>query len=124
MRYHHGSNDKPNRGTAFRASAPFRPGVALLVPFAFTLACLSAARAIDPPGGLDELVALYRELGLPVPPKGAALVRYEWGGGGVINGKAQPPSHRLGLRFPAADAASGTVLLDGLSETRVYKKPK
>ncbi len=31
----------------------------------------------------------YLALGLPMPPKDARLVRYERGGGGLVNGKVQ-----------------------------------
>jgi len=44
---------------------------------------------------LEQLVIDYRSLGLPMPPKDAPLVRYEAGGGGLVNGKVQPKVYGL-----------------------------
>src|SRR5690242_7017393 len=43
----------------------------------------------------EQLLIDYRALGLPMPPQDAKLVRYEAGGGGLVNGKVQPPSYGL-----------------------------
>lgn len=51
---------------------------------------------------LDALIVEYRDLGLPLPPKEAKLVRYESGGGGIVNGKVQPKRYALAFLTKAA----------------------
>ncbi len=64
----------------------------------FILVCcstISFAREDSPADALPELLKLYQELGLPIPPKNAKLVRYESGGVGFVNGVRQPPTFSL-----------------------------
>jgi hypothetical protein len=65
---------------------------------------------------LELLLEDYRALGLPLPPKEARLVRYEAGGGGIVNRKVQPKSYSLAFEVKPATKAENPVLLAGTLE--------
>src|SRR5258706_948365 len=43
----------------------------------------------------DLLLSLYRQFGMPLPPKAARIVEYRHPGTAVVNGVEQPPSRHL-----------------------------
>jgi hypothetical protein len=65
---------------------------------------------------LELLLEDYRALGLPLPPKEAKLVRYEAGGGGIVNRKVQPKSYSLAFEVKPATKTENPVLLTGTHE--------
>ena len=68
--------------------------------FAGTLALLVlAASVMAGAPDLDGLLKEYRALGLPLPPDDAKLVRYESGGGGLVDGKVQPKLFALAFEL-------------------------
>jgi hypothetical protein len=74
---------------------------------------------------LAQLLIDYRSLGLPLPPKEALLVRYESGGGGLINGKVQPKSYSVAfLLKPGGGDREGPTLLRGTLEWQLRWNPK
>jgi hypothetical protein len=62
---------------------------------------------------LEQLVIDYRALGLPLPPKDAKLVRYEAGGGGLVNGKVQPKWYGLAFLLKSGTKTESATLLRG-----------
>jgi hypothetical protein len=65
---------------------------------------------------LDELYKEYQTLGLPLPPKTAKLVRYEAGGGGVVNGKVQPKEYSLAFQVKPGIKDESHHLLRGVHQ--------
>lgn len=68
---------------------------------------------------LDQLLADYRHYGLPLPPEEAKLVRFESGGGYIINDKLMPPSYFLGFLLRPATKDHPALLLVGTQEINV-----
>src|SRR5437016_2605121 len=69
---------------------------------------VAPTRAAEPLPSLDELLALYKDLGLPLPPADAKLVRYEYESGGPVGGKTQRKTYyRLAFQTKPADGAEG-----------------
>jgi hypothetical protein len=80
------------------------------------------ARAADLPS-LDELLKQYKELGLPLPPIDAKLVRYQWTQIETINGKSQERKYYgLAFQFKPATDSKGPSLLRGVHVERIDKK--
>jgi hypothetical protein len=75
------------------------------------------AAAIE--NSLDQLLIDYRALGLPLPPKDAPLVRYEAGGGGLVNGKVQPTVYGLGFMLKQGNDSGSWTVLDGIIERQM-----
>jgi hypothetical protein len=73
---------------------------------------------------LEQLLIDYRSLGLPMPPKEAPLVRYEAGGGGLVNGKVQPKVYGLAFLLKAGNEKEPWVLLQGTFERETPWDPK
>jgi hypothetical protein len=69
--------------------------------------------------GFDQLLADYRDYGLPLPPKDAKLVRFESGGRHVSNGKLMPPTYFLGFLLSPGTKKKPTRLLVGTQEVRL-----
>jgi hypothetical protein len=65
--------------------------------------------------GIDSLLALYRDYGLPLPPEDAKLVWFEGGGGGRVNGKLDPKWYTLGFLLKPAGKRTDARLLRGAS---------
>src|SRR5262245_54428794 len=74
--------------------------------------------AAEPAPSLDELLKEYRALGLPLPPKEAKLVRYEAGGGGIVNGRVQPTTFSVAFELNPASKTEGPLLLRATLEYR------
>jgi hypothetical protein len=56
---------------------------------------LPTSLADEPKASLPELLKLYKNLGLPLPPNSAKLVRYKWGGRVRVNGKVRSTIYAL-----------------------------
>jgi hypothetical protein len=78
------------------------------------------AQADEPKTALPELLKLYVELGLPLPSKEAKLVRYEAGGGGIVNGVVQPKRFSLAFEIKVATKTEPPTLLRGVCDQPVY----
>jgi hypothetical protein len=65
---------------------------------------------------LDELLKQYQALGLPLPPQKAKLVRYEAGGGGIVNRKVQPKVYSLAFEVKPGTNTENPFLLNGTFE--------
>jgi hypothetical protein len=75
--------------------------------------------AAEPPPSLDELLKLCKDLGLPLPPKDAKLVRYggESGHGQIVNGKTVwKTNYYLAFQIKPASVTKGPLLLQGSYE--------
>lgn len=72
--------------------------------------------AAEPVPALDELLKEYQELGLPMPPNEAKLVRYESGGGGIVNRVVQPKTYSMAFEFKREGKTSQPVLWTGTHE--------
>lgn len=64
-----------------------------------TLLLLVPVLAATSDSVFDDLLKEYRALGLPLPPEDAKLVRYDAGGGGIINRVVQPIRYGLAFEF-------------------------
>jgi hypothetical protein len=73
-----------------------------------------------PKAALPELLKLYTELGLPLPSKDAKLVRYEAGGGGIVNGLMQPKRFALAFELKAGTKTEPPTLLRGVNDQPIY----
>jgi hypothetical protein len=73
---------------------------------------------------LEQLLIDYRALGLPLPPKDAKLVRYEAGGGGLVNGKVQPTVYGLAFLLKSGNDTEPWTLLEGTIERQNRWDPK
>jgi hypothetical protein len=82
-----------------------------------------AGRGAEPLPSLDDLSAQYRALGLPIPPKDAKLVRFEWPGGATTGGKAQPKRFGLAFLVKAATKTDPPVLLTAAEEWQPHWNP-
>jgi hypothetical protein len=102
-------------------TSPLGPFLAMAVVAAG--GCGSGAAA-DPPPKLADLLAEYKGLGLPLPPAKARLVRYESGGGGIVNGRVQPTTYSLAFELQPGTKEAGPLLLEGGSEWRPRWDPK
>ena len=69
----------------------------------------------DAESSLPGLLKLYREIGLPLPPKDAKLVRQE-NGRFWLNGVRQPQEYRLGFLFRLQEKQGGLIYLEGTHE--------
>jgi hypothetical protein len=72
--------------------------------------------AAGPLPSLDDLLKQYQALGLPMPPKEAKLVRYEAGGGGIVNRKVQPKVYGVAFQIKAGTETESPCLLRGVYE--------
>jgi hypothetical protein len=87
-------------------------GLAILCVLTWQPAALVATD--DPPtASLDELLKLYQELKLPLPPKNAKLVRYESG--------LQPSRYILAILIEPAGEQKEASLLSGILEIKNWK---
>lgn len=82
------------------------------LPTPICTACGFAA-ASEPFPSLAELLKEYRALGLPMPPDASKLVRFESGGGGIVNGKVQPKVYGLAFQVKPGTEMVNPVLLRG-----------
>jgi hypothetical protein len=73
---------------------------------------------------LEQLSIDYRSLGLPLPPKDAPLVRYEAGGGGLVNGEVQPKWFDLAFLLKSGNDTQPWVLLQGTFERQMEWDPR
>jgi hypothetical protein len=73
---------------------------------------------------LDYLMQLYREYDLPFPPNEAKLVRYESGGGRLVNEKPQPLTYTLGFLLEEGGKETPTVILLGTSDVHFHRHPE
>src|SRR5262249_470140 len=69
--------------------------------------------------GFDQLLADYRDYGLPLPPKDAKLVRFESGGRYILNDKLMPPTYFLGFLLQPGTKDKPPLLLVGTKEIRL-----
>jgi hypothetical protein len=76
----------------------------------------AASQADEPKPSLQELSTLYKDLGLPFPPKVSKLVRYQAGGFGIVNGVVERPSFALAFQLTPGTKAQRPTLLVGVSE--------
>ncbi len=72
--------------------------------------------AAEPLPSLDDLLREYQTLGLPVPPRKAKLVRYEAGGGGIVDRKVQPKVYGLAFEVKQGTKTEHPFLLRGTLE--------
>jgi hypothetical protein len=70
-------------------------------------------RAAEPVPPLDDLLKEYQVLGLPLPPKDAKLVRYESGGGGIVNGVVQPKTYDIAFEVKPGTKTEPPTILTG-----------
>src|SRR5436305_253253 len=77
-----------------------------------------AGISAEPLPALDELLKQYQALGLPLPPKEAKLVRYEAGGGGIVNDVVQPKYYGLAFELKPETKTENTLILRGTQELR------
>jgi hypothetical protein len=68
---------------------------------------------------LGGLLAYYRDLGLPLPPEDAKLVRFESGGRYILNDKLMPPTYFLGFLLQKGTKDRPALLLVGAEEVRL-----
>src|SRR5262245_27333461 len=73
----------------------------------------SRTRAAEPFPSLDELLKEYQALGLPLPPKEAKFVRYESGGGGIVNGVVQPKTYDIAFEVKPGTKTERPTILTG-----------
>ncbi len=73
---------------------------------------------------LDNLLAVYREYGLPFPPERAQLVRWGSVEGGLVNGKLQPVTFSLSFILKAGTEECPPILLDGTWKLEMSYNPK
>jgi hypothetical protein len=90
------------------------------------LALFGHGDAAGPPSGgavaaLDPLLAEYRAHGLPLPPRGAKLVRYQSGGEFLLNGKVVPPRYSIAFLVKGGPAKGTASLLCGTRDFGVSK---
>jgi len=78
------------------------------------------APAQDQKAGLDELLSVYKELGLPLPPKDAKLVRTAAQSRSILNGESQPVVYRLVFQLRPGTKTAPPLLLEGISETERF----
>src|SRR5579859_5448456 len=86
----------------------------LWIAMLFLWCGLGAAAPADDTPDLDQLVRMYKEFGLPLPPSNAQLVQLEAGSistGGLF-GKTEK-LHMVGFVLKSASAEQPTVLLLG-----------
>jgi hypothetical protein len=75
--------------------------------------------AAEPLPSLDELLKLYKDLGLPLPPKDAKLVRYETERDETVNGKTKSKTYYyLAFQIRPGSPTEGPLMLDGHDEIR------
>ncbi|HEV8062724.1 MAG TPA: hypothetical protein VGP68_22780, partial [Gemmataceae bacterium] len=98
---------------------------------AFVILCVLSWRpavfvAVDDPptASLAELLMLYQDLGLPLPPKSAKLVRYESRAGGFMNGVRQPPQYSLAFLIEPNGDQKEMALLSGTNLFERWKPPQ
>jgi hypothetical protein len=101
-----------------RNRAPFVSMLALI-----WLGWTLSGAAAEPLPSLDDLLKAYRALGLPLPPKGAKLVRYETGGGGIVNGKVQAKRYGLAFELRPGTKTENPLLLVGILEWQAQWDP-
>ncbi|HEY1859778.1 MAG TPA: hypothetical protein VGG61_05470, partial [Gemmataceae bacterium] len=97
-----------------RGLIPFRE--ILVALFNLVVFVAPPSFAADDVQTLDEYLNQYRDLGLPLPPNDAPLVRYESGGGGLINGEVDPIRYSLGFLLEPGTKKKRAKLLWGVSE--------
>jgi hypothetical protein len=68
---------------------------------------------------LEHLVKLYKELGLPLPPRNAPLVRYRSSGGYVLDGVQQPEVFSLAFLITAKGDREEPLIQHGLVPRRL-----
>jgi hypothetical protein len=69
--------------------------------------------------GFDQLLADYRAYGLPLPPPGSQLIRFESGGRYILNDKLTPPTYFLGFLLQPGAKGKPPLLLVGTQEIRL-----
>ena len=104
------------------------PAAYRILPF-LTLALVAAfgcslATAADPLPKPDDLLAEYQALGLPLPPAKSRLIRYESGGGGMVNGVVQPTEYSLAIELQPGTKDKKPLLLVAAMEWRPDWDPK
>jgi hypothetical protein len=68
--------------------------------------------------GLEQLLEDYKSYGLPLPPKDAPLVRFQSGGGFLLNGVKQPFEYNLGFLLKPGSKEQPPEILFGTSRIR------
>jgi hypothetical protein len=102
------------------------PTTSSLVPFlALAVAAAVECRfaAADPPPKPADLLAEYKNLGLPLPPHKARLVRYLSGGDYILNGVLQPKKFSLAFELQPGTKTEPPLLLQGSREWRAERDP-
>lgn len=80
----------------------YRP---ILLAFALAATCAITSPCAAKEPSLDELLSLYKDLGLPLPPRDATLVRYPITYAETINGKSQEKkAYALAFQIQPASA--------------------
>ncbi|OWK43164.1 hypothetical protein [Fimbriiglobus ruber] len=69
---------------------------------------------------LAEMLAEYQNFGLPLPPKAARFVKYEYNGEYIRNGEIQPPQYSLAFEIKPGTKTDKPILLRGTEEVRPY----
>src|SRR5260370_22389620 len=70
---------------------------------------------------MDQLLDVYRDYGLPLPPADAKLVRIDIGSGYIVNSEPTAPSYLLGFLLQPAIKEKGAVVLVGTYAYRLDK---
>ena len=90
---------------------------ALLLVLVTTAHCETPGKTVKAIADPDELIASYREMGLPLPPEDAPLVRFEGGTTRAFGDEARK-MHQLGFLLKKATDKNSAVLLVG---TRTFE---
>lgn len=94
----------------------------LILAAAITLALPFVNAVAAEPPSLDELLRQYKELGLPLPPKDAKLVRFKSSFSETIDGKTrQKMYYGLAFQIKATAETDGPALLRGLYQQPMVK---
>ena len=95
---------------------------ALAVLCILTLRPVALAATDDTPmASLAGLLKLCREVGLPLPPKNAKLVRYESGGKVILDGVLQPQKYSLAILIESTGAQKEATFLSGTALPEDWK---
>ncbi len=83
---------------------------------------VALAPAADPPPPLEEILKTYRQLGLPLPPADAPLVRLETGRRTCETSGKETPLYALGFLLRAATPEKPPLLLVGTQEYEPHER--
>ncbi|HEV8060659.1 MAG TPA: hypothetical protein VGP68_12330, partial [Gemmataceae bacterium] len=91
----------------------------LVITFLLAMVWSAASRAEfrdESNPSLDELLSLYQEVGLPLPHKGAKLVRYHETGTLIANGVEQPKRYHLAIKVKEGQKGQGPWIYQAVKE--------